>query len=113
MRNLIQGVLPKGVTARPGWLLLRGRGTWSGGRQASLWFWSQGDNIKKKGEQDIEGRGKLSHACPTFSTLGSYLEMTEVHHIIGGNSRDLPHLGPCEEAQGTLSSFDTAHQVKV
>ena len=70
-------------------------------------FLTLGDTGKKKGNREIRGRGKLSDVCPNFSSPGFCVEMTEVHHIIGGNNRDWSYLGPCEEAQNALFSSVT------
>ena len=41
-------------------------------------------------------KGETADVCPNFSPPGFCVEMTGVHHRIGGNGRDRSYLGPRE-----------------
>ena len=47
-------------------------------------------------------KGETADVCPNFSPPGFCVEMTGVHHRIGGNGRDRSYLGPRQEAQEAL-----------
>lgn len=98
--NLIQEVLPEGMTARPNACCSVAEGHEAKeGRQA--YAFDPGGMVERW-EQEISTRGELSDVCPNFSPPGFCVEMAGAHHRIGGNGRDWSFLGPRQEAQDAL-----------